>query len=156
MYCKKCGRKLDDDAIFCPQCGTKVNRTYEDLSALGSQNNKSAAGFNWDVDGFPNKGKEDAESTDFNWEAINEKNNKAEIEEISGYEDLIQRDKSDSEWESGTTARIDKESLDEMIKEINGMLPSNKNSMENTTTKPVKMTFAAAICIGRTDCQPFA
>lgn len=24
MYCKYCGRKLDDDARFCPQCGAEV------------------------------------------------------------------------------------------------------------------------------------
>lgn len=27
MYCKKCGKQIDDDAIFCPSCGTKVNGT---------------------------------------------------------------------------------------------------------------------------------
>ncbi|MCD8307304.1 MAG: zinc ribbon domain-containing protein [Clostridia bacterium] len=26
MYCKICGAKLDDDARFCPMCGTAVNR----------------------------------------------------------------------------------------------------------------------------------
>lgn len=24
MYCKNCGKKLDDDAKFCPSCGTSV------------------------------------------------------------------------------------------------------------------------------------
>lgn len=24
MYCVKCGCKLDDDAVFCTECGTKV------------------------------------------------------------------------------------------------------------------------------------
>ena len=26
MYCRKCGNKLEDDALFCPECGTKVDR----------------------------------------------------------------------------------------------------------------------------------
>lgn len=25
MYCKRCGRKLDDDSVFCVECGQKVN-----------------------------------------------------------------------------------------------------------------------------------
>ena len=24
MYCKKCGRKLADGDMFCPECGTKM------------------------------------------------------------------------------------------------------------------------------------
>ncbi len=27
MYCNKCGKKLDDDAIFCPKCGDKIVNT---------------------------------------------------------------------------------------------------------------------------------
>ena len=23
-FCKKCGKKIDDDAVFCDNCGTKV------------------------------------------------------------------------------------------------------------------------------------
>lgn len=30
MYCRKCGNKLEDDALFCPECGTKVDRESMD------------------------------------------------------------------------------------------------------------------------------
>ena len=26
MYCSNCGKKLDDDAMFCDECGTKIKR----------------------------------------------------------------------------------------------------------------------------------
>lgn len=32
MFCYKCGAKLDDDARFCRQCGTKVNFPTADIS----------------------------------------------------------------------------------------------------------------------------
>lgn len=27
MYCKKCGKKIDDDSIYCASCGNKINTT---------------------------------------------------------------------------------------------------------------------------------
>lgn len=39
MYCKHCGNKIPDDAIFCPNCGTKINcydcASGEDASGRG-------------------------------------------------------------------------------------------------------------------------
>jgi hypothetical protein len=33
IYCRKCGKELEDDARFCPQCGTAVRGTYwEDIN----------------------------------------------------------------------------------------------------------------------------
>lgn len=29
MYCKKCGKQIDDDALFCSYCGTKMTQTEE-------------------------------------------------------------------------------------------------------------------------------
>lgn len=29
MYCKKCGKKLSDDALFCEMCGTRVSAREE-------------------------------------------------------------------------------------------------------------------------------
>jgi RNA polymerase subunit RPABC4/transcription elongation factor Spt4 len=30
MFCKNCGKKIDDDANFCPQCGTPQNSVSDD------------------------------------------------------------------------------------------------------------------------------
>ena len=27
MFCRKCGRELNEDTVFCPQCGTQVSET---------------------------------------------------------------------------------------------------------------------------------
>jgi len=33
QYCRKCGKELEDDAKFCPQCGTGIRGTYwEDIN----------------------------------------------------------------------------------------------------------------------------
>ncbi len=33
QYCRKCGKELEDDAKYCPQCGTAVRGTYwEDIN----------------------------------------------------------------------------------------------------------------------------
>jgi len=33
QYCRKCGKQLEDDARYCPQCGTAVRGTYwEDIN----------------------------------------------------------------------------------------------------------------------------
>lgn len=32
-YCTKCGAQMDDDALFCPKCGTKVEEVAEDKPA---------------------------------------------------------------------------------------------------------------------------
>lgn len=29
MYCKKCGKKIDDDSIYCTYCGTKQSNGIE-------------------------------------------------------------------------------------------------------------------------------
>ena len=36
MFCSKCGRKIDDDSMYCPICG---QRTGASASGMGSQEN---------------------------------------------------------------------------------------------------------------------
>lgn len=31
MYCKQCGKELDNDTKFCPECGVKVDRKNQDI-----------------------------------------------------------------------------------------------------------------------------
>ena len=30
MFCRKCGNKLNDNAIFCDQCGVKIEKDNEE------------------------------------------------------------------------------------------------------------------------------
>ena len=32
MKCRKCGSELDSDSVFCPECGTRVERLVENNS----------------------------------------------------------------------------------------------------------------------------
>ena len=32
MKCRKCGSELDSDSVFCPECGTRVERPVENNS----------------------------------------------------------------------------------------------------------------------------
>ena len=32
MYCTNCGRKIDDNALFCPYCGQKVLNTSQNMT----------------------------------------------------------------------------------------------------------------------------
>ena len=44
MYCKECGKEIDEDSIFCSFCGTKVNdarnKSSEENESL--QNNENS------------------------------------------------------------------------------------------------------------------
>lgn len=39
-YCTKCGAQMNDDALFCPKCGTKVEEVIEEKSAPQSDEEK--------------------------------------------------------------------------------------------------------------------
>lgn len=32
VKCRKCGSELDSDSVFCPECGTRVERPVENNS----------------------------------------------------------------------------------------------------------------------------
>lgn len=36
MFCKKCGAKLDDDALFCEKCGTTITRQNANTAAINT------------------------------------------------------------------------------------------------------------------------
>ena len=40
MFCRKCGSKIKDDAIFCYKCGEKVNVSLDNEGEKNKQNNK--------------------------------------------------------------------------------------------------------------------
>ena len=41
-YCTKCGAPMNDDALFCPKCGTKVEEVIEEKSTTQPAIEKSA------------------------------------------------------------------------------------------------------------------
>lgn len=82
MFCKECGKSINDDSKFCSYCGSKVEpidkmQSFENFSneannphevqqktagrtdsqtpekSIKDINLKRTANFNWDLDGFP-------------------------------------------------------------------------------------------------------
>ena len=43
MYCKRCGHKLEDEALFCGKCGLKIDATYDSVPKTRNKS-KVAAG----------------------------------------------------------------------------------------------------------------
>jgi len=49
QYCRKCGRKLDDNAAFCPSCGNRMNKkasTVDSASQTDKERTKSNVKYN--------------------------------------------------------------------------------------------------------------
>ena len=37
MFCKKCGAKNDDDAVFCVSCGAKIGESQAEVNNLSKE-----------------------------------------------------------------------------------------------------------------------
>ncbi len=81
MYCKNCGKPLEEGDRFCSGCGTKVEETVFAGSKPVSEGSKEAAEekpkkkfhieeFNWDLDGYPTSQKKKTEDIDFDWASV--------------------------------------------------------------------------------------
>lgn len=51
-YCKQCGAKLDEDARFCPSCGTKVESSFENKVQPSRENSEQSSGEYIDLSDF--------------------------------------------------------------------------------------------------------
>jgi len=41
MFCENCGNKLADNALFCPECGTKIEKKNIDSKMVNTNNNSN-------------------------------------------------------------------------------------------------------------------
>ena len=96
MYCKNCGKLLEEGDKFCSGCGTKVEETAFAQPKPVSEGCKDPADdkpkkrihieeFNWDLDGYPTSQTKKTEEIDFNWASVlEEKQRRAYGQALSG------------------------------------------------------------------------
>ncbi len=87
MYCKKCGKLLGADDLFCSKCGTRVEEeefvpafrqqspAFAETEAERPRRRVAPEQFNWDLDGYPTD-KKKTEDIDFNWDSVLEEQQK--------------------------------------------------------------------------------
>lgn len=98
MYCRNCGKLLQDGDKFCVSCGTRVREDeasgldnlnftppfkqegqgYQDMSHGAST--QAAASFPWNVEGYPTGGSKKTDEIDFNWQSVLEEKAKQKEE----------------------------------------------------------------------------
>lgn len=99
MFCKECGKSINDDSKFCSYCGSKVEpidkmQSFENFSneannlhevqqktagrtdsqtpekSIKDINLKRAANFNWDLDGFPSDDQRKEKKVSIDWDDV--------------------------------------------------------------------------------------
>ncbi len=94
MYCKNCGKKLNDDDRFCPGCGFKAEQIKKPLPAFEvigeskpERHDFKITKFDWDLDGYPDSGKSHTEDVDFNWESVIDKKKTDSVKDTPAFSD---------------------------------------------------------------------
>ena len=85
MYCRMCGKKMEEGDKFCGNCGTKViNKTEgqktnvefdwrQDTTVAANKPRNIERGkvhFDWNLDGFPSEQPKKTDTADFNWSSV--------------------------------------------------------------------------------------
>lgn len=99
MFCKECGKSINDDSKFCSYCGSKVEpidkmQSFENFSneannphevqqktagrtdsqtpekSIKDINLKRTANFNWDLDGFPSDDQRKEKKVSIDWDDV--------------------------------------------------------------------------------------
>ena len=99
MFCKECGKSINDDSKFCSYCGSKVEpidkmQSFENFSneannphevqqktagrtdsqtpekSIKDINLKRTANFNWDLDGFPSDAQRKEKKVSIEWDDV--------------------------------------------------------------------------------------
>lgn len=134
MYCKNCGRKLEDGDRFCSKCGTPVSAPAQEndfLKTLESFREEKKTpekkpfhmeDMKWDLSGFPVEELPKTDDIDFNWSSVIEERDR---HLYRGYEekpadtradDILEElekpapGKASFDWGLGATMRIERPS----------------------------------------------
>lgn len=87
MYCRNCGKLLQEGDKFCVSCGTRVREDAESgtdnlnftppfkqenqgQQAGGATSARGAERFSWNVEGYPTGGPKKTDEIDFNWQSV--------------------------------------------------------------------------------------
>lgn len=144
MYCKKCGKLLDEGDKFCSNCGTRVTEDFvpafrkEEPQEISRMNQAASQPeerpkrkfhieeFNWDLDGYPTARKK-TEDVDFNWSSVLEEKR----------QDLYGHPKTEAAAQDENTGEegAGEESLEEAIFADMGSLDEDKSADNEEPTK---------------------
>ncbi|MGF6375968.1 RNA polymerase subunit RPABC4/transcription elongation factor Spt4 [Clostridiales Family XIII bacterium PM5-7] len=118
MFCKNCGKLINDGDKFCSNCGEKVESTAgfafvqetkeEAVEAEKPRRKIQREEFNWNLDGYPTDQAKPTEDIDFNWQSVvEEKQRRIYADQLDSKAAI------DAEPEEGKT--LEEKSLEEEI-----------------------------------------